>query len=197
MMTETTPKIFICYAHQDNKGGSNGERWLDRLTEQLGSLQLTEKAQIWSDKRIELGDDWHERIQETLQEVSVAVLLVSPSFLGSRYIRNSELPVLLRNAAESRGVTILPILLRPCLWRETTFNYPDPKDGDARKTYLQKIIEAIKELVADANLECNEEGISMQVLIHDFQIRVVYSILQINRFVICRQWTLHMFPFAQ
>jgi hypothetical protein len=128
MMTRTTPKVFICYAHQDNEGGSNGERWLDRLKGQLEPLQLMEQAEIWSDQRIELGDDWHERIQETLQEVSVAVLLVSPSFLGSRYIRNSELPVLLMNA-KSRGVTILPIILRAGLWRETTFKYPDPKNG--------------------------------------------------------------------
>jgi proliferating cell nuclear antigen len=28
---------------------------------------------------------------------------------------------------------------------------------------LKKIIEAIKELVTDANLDCNETGISMQV----------------------------------
>ena len=29
---------------------------------------------------------------------------------------------------------------------------------------LKKIIEAIRELVADANLDCNERGITMQVI---------------------------------
>ena len=38
---------------------------------------------------------------------------------------------------------------------------------------FKKIIEAIRELVTDANLECNESGISMQVSLYfmcDFQL---------------------------
>lgn len=34
---------------------------------------------------------------------------------------------------------------------------------------LKKIIEAIRELVVDANLDCNDEGITMQVELEDPQ----------------------------
>lgn len=35
---------------------------------------------------------------------------------------------------------------------------------------LKKIIEAIRELVVDANLDCNDEGITMQVELEDPQL---------------------------
>ncbi|WP_198648685.1 GUN4 domain-containing protein [Cyanothece sp. BG0011] len=122
------PQIFICYAHKDNEGSDPSKKWLDRLLEHLAPLELQDKADIWSDQKIELGVEWHDKIQTTLQQVKVAVLLVSPSFLASKYIRNNELPVLLKNAKD-KGVIILPVLLRQCLWKETTFKFPDPKEG--------------------------------------------------------------------
>jgi hypothetical protein len=124
-------RIFICYAHKDNDNPDLSKRWLDRLLEQLAPLQLQDKAEIWSDEKIELGDDWHEKIQSVLQEVKAAVLLISPSFLASEYIKNHELPVLLKNAKD-RGVVIIPILLRQCLWKDTQFNYPDPKNSPGK-----------------------------------------------------------------
>jgi hypothetical protein len=120
--------IFICYAHKDNESTDPSQRWLDRLLEQLEPLNLQEQAEIWSDRRIEIGSDWHEDIQATLQQVKAAVLLVSPAFLASKYIQNSELPVLLKRAKE-QGVAILPIILRFCQFNERLFKYPDPQNG--------------------------------------------------------------------
>ena len=125
---ESKPHIFICYAHKDNESADPSQRWLDRLLEQLEPLNLQEQAEIWSDKKLEIGDEWHDLIQTTLQQVKAAVLLVSPAFLASKYIRNSEVPILLKHAKD-RGVKILPIILRSCLFYETTFKYPDPKNG--------------------------------------------------------------------
>ena len=44
--------------------------------------------------------DWHQTIQAALQETAVAVLLISPDFLASDYIRQQELPDLLRAREE-------------------------------------------------------------------------------------------------
>lgn len=123
-----TAHIFICYAHKDNESPDPSQRWLDRLLEQLEPLNLQEQAEIWSDKKLEIGDEWHEEIQSTLQQVKAAVLLVSPAFLASKYIRNSEVPFLLKQAKE-QGVKILPIILRYCQFNETKFKYPDPTNG--------------------------------------------------------------------
>lgn len=122
------PSIFICYAHQDNKSSDPSRRWLERLQQHLASLELEGQIEIWSDEQIELGEDWHDRIQAALKQVKAAVLLVSPVFLASKYIRNSELPVLLKQAKEV-GVAILPVILSPCRWQETIFKYPHPQEG--------------------------------------------------------------------
>ncbi|NJL49785.1 MAG: toll/interleukin-1 receptor domain-containing protein [Leptolyngbyaceae cyanobacterium SM2_5_2] len=122
------PRIFIGYAHTDNDSPDPSKRWLDRLLEMLGPLQLQGLAKAWSDHDIDLGEAWHRTIQDTLDQVVAAVLLISPAFLNSKYIRNSEVPVLLKHAQE-RGVKILPIIIKHSLYEETTFKYPDPVHG--------------------------------------------------------------------
>lgn len=121
-------KVFISYAHADNENSDPNKRWLDRLLQQLEPLCAQGLINIWSDKEIEMGDDWHDRIQSGLSQAKAAVLLISPAFLASKYIRNSELPVLLKNAKDS-GLIIIPIFLRNCLFAETKFKYPDPVKG--------------------------------------------------------------------
>ena len=39
-----------------------------------------------------------------------------------------ELPILLKRAKDD-GVVILPIILNPCLFKETRFKYPDSQNG--------------------------------------------------------------------
>lgn len=126
---DTLPKIFICYARQDNDPSKpDRKRWLDRLLVHLAPIDLQKQAIIWSDEEIEIGDRWDQKIQSTLDEVRAAVLLISANFLASKYIRTSEVPILLKNA-EEKGVLILPIILGPCLFVETKFNYPDSQGG--------------------------------------------------------------------
>jgi len=120
--------VFISYAHKDNEGCDPNTRWLDRLLEHLKPLAYTGVVTAWSDHDIKIGDNWHEKIRTSLTTARIAILLVSPAFLASEYIRNSELPVLLKRAKE-QGVIILSIILRPSLFRTTLFKYPDPING--------------------------------------------------------------------
>lgn len=121
-------RVFISYAHADNEGADRSKRWLDRLMEHLKPLALEEYISVWSDEVLEIGNDWRRDIRENLSTANVAVLLISPAFLASRFIRDSEIPLLLKNAHEN-GVQILPIVLRHCLFHETKFKYPDPVSG--------------------------------------------------------------------
>lgn len=125
--------VFISYAHKDNESAEPAKRWLDRLKEHLEPLVQQDQITVCSDQQIDLGDDWHAHIQTHLNGARAAVLLVSPAFLASEYIRNNELPVLLRHAKES-GVRIIPVILRPCLFEETRFKHPDPKIGPEQFT---------------------------------------------------------------
>lgn len=120
--------VFVSYAHKDNEDQDPSKRWLDRLLEHLQPLVLQNQIIAWSDTKIETGERWQESINRQLQNAKVAVLLISPAFMASKYIRNSELPVLLMNAQKS-GVAILPIILRRSLFTTTKFKYPDPARG--------------------------------------------------------------------
>jgi hypothetical protein len=120
--------VFVSYAHEDNESPDEGKRWLNRLLQHLQPLVFQRQVRAWSDTAIKAGERWQESINQQLRNAKVAVLLVSPAFLASEYIRNSELPVLLKNA-QDRGVTVLPIILRRSLFTSTTFKYPDPLNG--------------------------------------------------------------------
>jgi hypothetical protein len=120
--------FFVCYAHEDNASSDPRQRWLDRLLQFLRPLVRQEGLKTWSDKEIKIGDDWQGRIAEQLEVAIASVLLVSPAFLASDYIVNSELPVLLKHAAD-RGKPILPIIISPCLYETARFKFPDPESG--------------------------------------------------------------------
>jgi hypothetical protein len=120
--------VFVSYAHADNQGDDPAKRWLDRLRQHLQPLAFDDIVAVATDQDIALGEEWHDRIQADLKRAQAAVLLLSPAFMASRYIRDSELPVLLRGAKE-RGLRIVPVVLRPCLFAQTRFKFPDPRQG--------------------------------------------------------------------
>ena len=96
------PSIFICYSHQD-KG------WRDRLLKFLEPLNDEEKI-VWSDIDIQPGDIWDEKIKDSLSQVTIAMVLVSQDLLNSRYVKNEELPRILKRR-EEEGVVIITIFI--------------------------------------------------------------------------------------
>uniref|UniRef100_UPI002AD44B1A TIR domain-containing protein n=1 Tax=Frankia sp. Cr1 TaxID=3073931 RepID=UPI002AD44B1A len=103
-------QVFVCYSHKD-------AAWLDRLQVHLSPLERNGVVDLWSDRRIELGDDWRKEITIALSRARAAILLVSADFLDSDFIRNHEIPPLLEAAAQV-GCRILPILVAPSLFEQ-------------------------------------------------------------------------------
>ena len=87
--------VFISYAHNDDN------KWIDGLLTVAGGHGI----EVWTDRDIEPGDDWHLSIQNAVDRAKVGVLLVSPKFLDSDYVKSDELPKMFR-AADSEGLTI-------------------------------------------------------------------------------------------
>ena len=100
------PSVFVSYSHRDRD-------WLDRLRVHLKPLERAGSIGVWDDTRLAAGQVWHDEIRQALAAASVAVFLVSADFLASDFIAGEELPQLLE-AAERRGVLILPVFLSPC-----------------------------------------------------------------------------------
>jgi TIR domain len=104
--------VFISYAHKDDQS------WLDNLLSHLSWLNGQHSVEFWTDRNIEPGDMWHEKIQAALDRAKVAVLLVSPEFLASSYITSNELPKMLQ-AAETDGMKIFWIPVRPSAYKHS------------------------------------------------------------------------------
>jgi hypothetical protein len=102
--------VFISYAHKD-------KQWLDLFLGCLADLKR-QGVQIWTDREIKAGARFQEEIQNALARAQVAVLLVTPAFLKSDYIKSHELSNALQ-AAESEGLVIFWIPIEPSSYEKS------------------------------------------------------------------------------
>ena len=100
--------VFVSYSHKDKP-------WLDAILPQLKAAERYGNFEVWSDLEIREGERWYERIREILDRTKFAVCLVSADFLSSTFCMDEEIPHFLREARKG-GLTILPVLIRPCPW---------------------------------------------------------------------------------
>ncbi|HYU34122.1 MAG TPA: toll/interleukin-1 receptor domain-containing protein, partial [Thermoanaerobaculia bacterium] len=118
------PSVFVSYNHQD-------EAWKNRLVKQLRVLELEGDLEVWDDRRIDAGDDWLPEIEAAMAQAGAAVLLISPDFLTSKFIRGKEVPELLLRR-ESEGLRVIPVIVHPCAWTAVQWLSKiqcRPKDG--------------------------------------------------------------------
>lgn len=134
-------KIFISYSHAN-------DLYFNRLMTHLKGLKMIiDGFDVWSDKEIHAGQQWKSEISKALSESNIAILLVSPDFLASDFIKNNELPPILRKAAEE-NTTVLCLLVEPSLFSNSklsefqAINKPErtlsdmPTQAEKDRTYL-------------------------------------------------------------
>ena len=112
--TAPTPvRLFVSYAHDD-------ERQLKRLDSILDVLEQQYGLASWRDKRLIAGEEWDEEIRQRLEDMDIFLFIASQSSLARRYIRDPEL----RRARERReadGVEVVTVKLEPCACDEDPF----------------------------------------------------------------------------
>jgi hypothetical protein len=79
---------FVSYAHQNKSLATD---FLRRLADVLAPSKAYRYTR-WMDSDLILGEDWHRKIQAAINSSDVGFLLISPAFLPSKYIKESELP---------------------------------------------------------------------------------------------------------
>lgn len=105
-------KAFVSYAHAD-------KIYFDLLMKgiKVHSDGLDVNWDIWEDNKIPIGEDWHQFIQDKIQECDFAILFISGNFLYSDYISNHELKqFILRDYSDD--FFIFPILIDPCNFKQ-------------------------------------------------------------------------------
>ncbi|MBS4052825.1 MAG: leucine-rich repeat domain-containing protein [Methylomonas sp.] len=103
-------KIFISYS-------SNDARFKDELVTRLKPMQESAGLiECWHDRYITPGEDWDGTIRVELEQADVILLLVSPKFLASDYIRGIEVQRAVERAEAGEAI-VIPIVLEDCGWK--------------------------------------------------------------------------------
>lgn len=118
-------KVFFSYSHDD-------EAYRDQLEKHLASLQHEGLIESWHDRRILAGADLNQEIDDQLNQADIILLLVSASFLSSRYCYSIEMKRALERQARGEA-QLIPVIVRPCDWQSTPLSglMAVPKDGKA------------------------------------------------------------------
>jgi tetratricopeptide (TPR) repeat protein len=156
----TKPTVFISYSHKD-------EGWKDRLRPHLGVLEQQNRIAIWDDRRIDAGATWYDEIQQAMERAKAAVCLISPDYLASAFVVKEEIPYLLERR-EKDGMTLIPLLVRPCLWQACSWLKPIqmiPRDGKSMAEDFQGREDGVFVQVAERIFEIIDEPTPMGVVV--------------------------------
>lgn len=124
-----TKKVFISYSHKD-------ESYKEALDEHLAMLKRSGIISAWNDRKIVPGSDWTNEISIHLEESTLILFLVSPSFLASDYCFDVEAKRAMEMHRSGRA-QLIPILIRPCDWGACEFSKLQavPKDAKPISTW--------------------------------------------------------------
>jgi len=106
-------EVFISYAHKDRK-------LRDELAEHLSNLRNQQVIKDWFDGDIVEGTEWESQILTHLYTAQVILLLISASFLASKFCYSTELTEAIARH-DAGQASVIPIILRPVDWRGTPF----------------------------------------------------------------------------
>jgi hypothetical protein len=105
--------LFISYSRHD-------AAWLSLLQTHLAPYVTAGAVVLWDDTTIRPGSDWKIELARALDHATVALFLVSPTFLASRFILEEEIRPLV-GKARSDGTRILWLPLSASSYEETVF----------------------------------------------------------------------------
>jgi len=113
MSDSAIPKLFISYSKSDKS-------YLSELKTQLASLKRQNLLETWDDTDLIPGEEWDAAIRKHFQASDIIILLVSADFMATDYIWDVEIKAAIER--HERGeATVIPIIIRPCVWSDTPF----------------------------------------------------------------------------
>ena len=116
--------LFYSYSHRD-------EELRKKLEDHLAGLRWSEKIAEWHDRNIDVGDEWAKEIDRNLTSADVILLLVSASFIASKYCWSVEMKKALERHDKGEA-KVIPVILRPCSWHTTPFAKLQAAPTDAK-----------------------------------------------------------------
>lgn len=146
--------LFISYSHKDKV-------WLDRIL-----AAFTERAQgtpfaadVWTDRDIEIGDDWREKIDTALKQAYAGFLIVTPNFQASHFIVKIEVPELVKAVDPPRKLRLTWVHAERFDYQDRTYTRGQPivdaetaladiRDQDEQQRRINEIADRLIQLLA-------------------------------------------------
>ncbi len=140
---ENGVSVFVSYSHRDADA-------MQQLQRSLAALQHRKKIELWHDRKLVAGARWAETIDEQVRTSHVILLLISTSFLSSRYCLEKEFEIA-KQRAERGEATLIPVLLEPVVgWEEIIGAFQTaPRDAKPISSWVRQndgFYEAAKEI---------------------------------------------------
>lgn len=105
VVARSAPSVFLCYSRQDALA-------CQALRTRLEPFRANGVIRTFVDAAISEGDHWPDAIEAALDDAAVGVLLVSPEWLASPFIRQVEAPRLFTRHARGE-LTLHVAIVRP------------------------------------------------------------------------------------
>ena len=141
-------RLFYSYSHKDR-------HLRDSLEDHLAVLKRQGFLEGWHDRQILPGEDWKNQIDEHLERAEIVLLLISSSFVASRYCYDIEMKRALEKH-EAKTSVVIPVILRPVFWQILPFAHLQalPENGKPVITWKHKdeaftcVAEKLREVIA-------------------------------------------------
>jgi formylglycine-generating enzyme required for sulfatase activity len=116
--------LFYSYAHRD-------EELRKKLEDHLAFLRWNGMIAEWHDRNIDVGDEWAKEIDRNLTSADIILILVSASFIASKYCWSIEMKKALERHDKGEA-KVIPVILRPCSWHTAPFAKLQAAPTDAK-----------------------------------------------------------------
>jgi hypothetical protein len=94
---------------------------MKRLATHLEPLKRNGTIELWYDRMIEPGTKWDDSIKEEMRSADVIIFLLSPDFIATNYIFESEIPQAIKQM-ESKNSKLFFVELQSCSWNRTVLS---------------------------------------------------------------------------
>lgn len=109
MLMNELLNLCICYAHED-------EKEINCFKKHIAPLTNKNLINVWYDREIIPGQEVQTTIDNKLEKADIICLMLSCNFLSSCFCMKEKTKAM--NSYKKRGVTVVPIILSSCAWKD-------------------------------------------------------------------------------
>ena len=146
-------RLFLSYAHADMAAAKKLRKKLEVLLKTSNKYSF----ELWVDDAILVGEVWRATILEALDQTHLGLMLLSPGFLASEFIKKTEIPAfVLGRAKGAEGKRVIPVELKHLdfdtmdlrgLEARQIYRGPPPSKGNSRDLWLNGLLAKIVAVV--------------------------------------------------